>query len=211
MLYLGIDQHARQITISLRDENGDVVMARQVSTRPEKIQEFFQRLTRERLQSGEAFVAVLEVCGFNDWLIRMLRDYRCQQVILIQPDDRKIRKTDRRDAAALSELLWVNRDRLLSGKPVRGLRQVDIASASDQQDRRLTMLRKDAGRDLTRVINKVRQILRRHNLQWQMPTKTFPTLAAVAWLKQIVLPEIDRLEMNHLLSDLARLFPFSVG
>jgi hypothetical protein len=25
MLYLGIDQHARQITISLRDENGDVL------------------------------------------------------------------------------------------------------------------------------------------------------------------------------------------
>src|SRR6478672_7384419 len=202
MLYLGIDQHARQITISLRDERGDVLMARQVSTRPEKIQEFFQRLTRERLQSGESFLAVLEVCGFNDWLIRMLRDYRCHKVILIQPDERKLRKTDRRDAAALSELLWVNRDRLLSGKPVHGLRQVDIASTTDQKDRRLTMLRKDAGRDLTRVINKVRQILRRRNLQWEMPTKTFPTVAAVAWLKQIVLPEIDRLEINHLLSDL---------
>jgi len=72
-------------------------MARQVSTRPEKIQEFFQRLTRERLQSGKLFVAMLEVCGFHDWLIRMLRDYRCHKVILIQPDDRKIRKTARRD------------------------------------------------------------------------------------------------------------------
>ena len=119
MLYLGIDQHARQITISLRDDNGDVVM---------------------------------EVCGFNDWLIRMLRDYRCHKVILIQPDDRKILKTDRRDAAALSELLWINRDRLLHGKPVRGLRQVHIAGTSDEEDRRLTMLRKDAGRDLTRAI-----------------------------------------------------------
>jgi transposase len=37
MLYLAIDQHARQITISLRDESGDVVLARQVSTRPEKM------------------------------------------------------------------------------------------------------------------------------------------------------------------------------
>src|SRR6476620_10721473 len=202
MLYLGIDKHARQITISLRDENGDVVMARQVSTRPEKIHEFFHQLTRERLHDGESFVAVLEVCGFNDWLIRMLQEYRCHKVILIQPDDRKKCKTDRRDAAALSELLWVNRDRLLHGKPVRGLRQVDIASSTDQEDRRLTMLRKDDGRDLTRVINKVRQILRRHNLQWEMPTKTFHTIAAVAWLKQIVLPEMDRLEMNHLLSDL---------
>ena len=85
MLYLGIDQHARQITISLRDENGDVVMARQVSTRPEKIHEFFQRLTRDCLQSSESFVSVLEVCGFNDWLIRMLRDYRCHQVIVSVP------------------------------------------------------------------------------------------------------------------------------
>jgi transposase len=116
----------------------------------------------------------------------MLRDYRCHKVILIQPDDRKLRKTDRRDASALSEVLWVNRDRLMNGKPVRGLRQVDIASTTDQEDRRLTMLRKDAERDLTHVINRVRQILRRHNLQWEMPTKTFPTVAAVAWLKQIV-------------------------
>ena len=37
MLYLGIDQHARQITISLRNENGDVLLARQVSTRPRQM------------------------------------------------------------------------------------------------------------------------------------------------------------------------------
>ena len=202
MLYLGIDQHARQITISLRDENGDVLQARQVSTRPEKINEFFQKLTRERLRSGESFVAVLEVCGFNDWLIRMLQDYRCQKVILIQPEERKKRKTDRRDAATLSELLWVNRGRLLQGKPVRGLRQVDIASTTDRENRRLTVLRKHAGRARTRLVNQVRQILRAHNLQWEMPTKKFPTLLAIAWLKQLVLPEIDRLEMDHLLADL---------
>ncbi len=29
MMYLGIDQHARHLTISLRDESGDVVQARQ--------------------------------------------------------------------------------------------------------------------------------------------------------------------------------------
>ena len=205
MLYLGIDQHARQITISLRDENGDVLQARQVSTQPEKMNAFFQRLTRERLRNGESFVAVLEVCGFNDWLIRMLRDYRCHKVILIQPDDRKNRKTDRRDAAALSELLWVNRERLLQGKPVRGLRQIDIASTTDQENRRLTTLRKDAGGARTRVINKIKQILRRHNLQWEMPTKTFPTVSAIAWLKKIALPEMDRMEMNHLLADLEQI------
>jgi hypothetical protein len=60
MLYLGIDQHARQITISLRDENGDVVQARQVSTQPKMIHAFFQQLTRERLVADELFVAVLD-------------------------------------------------------------------------------------------------------------------------------------------------------
>jgi hypothetical protein len=45
--------------------------------------------------------SLLEVWGFDDWLIRMLQDYRCYRVILIQPDDRKKRKTGRR-AAALS-------------------------------------------------------------------------------------------------------------
>ena len=89
MLYLGIDQHARQITISLRDESGDVLEARQVSTQPGRINAFFEQLTRGRLRKGELFVAVLEVCGFNDWLIRMLKDYRCHKVILIQPYDRK--------------------------------------------------------------------------------------------------------------------------
>lgn len=202
MLYLGIDQHARQITISLRAENGDVLLARQVSTQPERINAFFQQLTRECLRQGESFVAVLEVCGFNDWLIRMLHDYHCKKVILIQPDDRKRQKTDRRDAAALSELLWVNRERLLHGKPVRGQRQIDMASSTDQENRRLTTLRKESGVTRTRVINKIKQILRRHNLQWEMPTKTFPTLAAVAWLKRLVLPQIDRMEMNLLLADM---------
>src|SRR6516225_3809240 len=179
MLFLGIDQHARQITISLRDAAGDVVQAQQVSTRPEKIHAFFQQLTRERLRTAESFVAVLEVCGFNDWLIRLLHDYRCHKVILIQPDDRKRCKTDRRDAASLSELLWVNRDRLLEGKPVRGVRQVDIAGSSDQENRRLTTLRKEVGQARTRLVNKTRHILRRHNLQWHMPTKKFPSKSGI--------------------------------
>ena len=117
MLYLGIDQHARQITISLRNEEGDVVQSRQVSTEPERINAFFQHLTREYLSHGESFIAVVEVCGFNDWLIRMLRDYRCHQVILIQPEERKRRKTDRRARArsrSSTTPTWPGRSRIAS-------------------------------------------------------------------------------------------------
>ena len=149
-----------RIIISLRDENGDVLLARQVSTQPAKIHAFFQQLTRQRLAHDESFAAVLEVCGFNEWLIRMLKDYRCHKVILIQPEERKKQKMDRRDAAWLSELLWVNRARLLQGKPVRGLRQVDISSTTDQENRRLTTLRKSAGQAQTRIILKIKHMLR---------------------------------------------------
>ena len=202
MLYLGIDQHARQLTISLRDESGDVLQARQVSTQPEKVHTFFQQLAHECLQNGESFVAVLEVCGFNDWLIQ-----HAPRLPLPQSDSDPTGGTQeiarRIDAsAALSELLWVNRDRLLQGKPVHGLRQVDIACSTDQENRRLTTLRKEAGQARTCLVNQIRHILRRHNLQWEMPTKKFPTKAGIAWLKQCALPEIDRLEMNYLLTDL---------
>ncbi len=151
---------------------------------------------------GESFIAVLEVCGFNDLLIRLLHDYSRHKAILIQPEERKQCKTDRRDAAALSELLWVNRERFLAGKPVRGRRQVGIASSTDQENRRLTTLRQEASQTRTRLINKIKHLPWRHNLQWDMPTKTFPTKRAIAWLKQLVLPPMDRLEMNHLLNDL---------
>jgi hypothetical protein len=65
-----------------------VLQARQVSTQPEKINAFLKQLTRQRLRHGEDFVAVLEVCGFNDWLIRLLQDCRCHKVILLQSSPR---------------------------------------------------------------------------------------------------------------------------
>ena len=44
MLYLGIDQHRSQLTISLRDEQGTVVLRQQVSTTWERVREFFAQL-----------------------------------------------------------------------------------------------------------------------------------------------------------------------
>ena len=69
MLYLAIDQHAKQITICVRNEDGDTVLRRQVSTRPEKIEAFFTQFT----EMDPQFMAILEVCGFNDWLIECLQ------------------------------------------------------------------------------------------------------------------------------------------
>ena len=182
---LGIDPHARPLTASLRDEGGDVLQACQASTEPDRGRAFSDQLTRDRLGAGESFAGVLEVCGFNDGLVRLLQEYRGHKVVRIQPDDRKERKTDRRDAAALSELLWANRDRLLRGKPVRGLRRIELTSPADRENRRRTTLRKEAGVARARLINQVKWVLRRHNRQWGLPTKTIPTAKAVAWLRRL--------------------------
>jgi len=204
MFYLGIDQHARQLTIELRDGDGNVVLRKQVGTKPAKVTQFFEELTRRCATSGCGFWAIVEVCGFNDWLLAMLKNFRCERIVLVQPEDSGNRKTDRRDAAKLSELLWLFRERLQQNKPINKLRIVKQPTSLQLQQRRLTTLRKDARANCGRAINQIRHTLRRHNLQHDMPTKTFPTLAALAWLKTLSLPAADRIELDHAIEDLER-------
>jgi hypothetical protein len=146
MLYLAIDQHAKQITVCVRNEDGDTVLRRQVSTRREKVQAFFQQLT----ESDTQFMAILEVCGFNDWLIEVLRQWSCREIVLIHPERPAKKKTDRRDAHKLADLLWVNRERLAAGETVHGLRRVCLVSQKEREDRQLTALRKTLGQRRTR-------------------------------------------------------------
>ncbi len=40
MLYLAIDQHRKQLTVNLRNEAGDVILKRQVSTEWKRVREF---------------------------------------------------------------------------------------------------------------------------------------------------------------------------
>ena len=202
MFYLGIDQHAKQLTISLRDAEGKVILRRQVSTKPEKVLEFFEQLTARCAKEGCSFWAIVEVCGFNDWLIEVLRNFRCDRTVLVQPEGFSRRKTDRRDAAGLSEMLWTFRNRIESGEPIKNLKIISIPNSMQQQQRRLTNLRRDAKAAHTKSINRIKHVLRRHNLQHDMPTKTFPTKAAMAWLATIKLCPADMLELQLATEDL---------
>jgi len=68
MLYLGIDQHAMQLTICIRDKSGNTTLRRQVSTQTDKVQAFFDSVVEQAKAAG-GWVVMLEVCGFNQWLI----------------------------------------------------------------------------------------------------------------------------------------------
>jgi transposase len=199
MLYLAIDQHRKQLTVNLRNEAGDVILRRQVSTEWARVREFFENLRNQSVAEG-GFVTIVEVCGFNDWLLKLLTEYGCNRTLLVQPEKRTRHKTDRRDSNALGELLWTNRNRLLEGKKVQNVRQVVPPSEREAEDRQLTTVRQRLTQLRTRAINRIHHLLLKHNLQQECPTKTMRTKAAKAWLTKLPLGVTDRLEMGHLLA-----------
>jgi transposase len=51
----------------------------------------------------------------------------------------------------------------------------------------------------TQTLNQIHKILRRHNLEWERPTKTFQTQKVRQWLKALSLDPIDRWAVDQLL------------
>lgn len=195
MLYLGIDQHKAQLTINLRNEQGDVIQKEQVSTEHDSIDDFFTKLVK-RSARPRGYMAILEICGFSDWLIEKLRETGCKEIVVVQPDHSSNKKTDRRDANALCELLWNNRKRLQNGARPNGIRRIFPAQATDAQVRQLANFRQFLITQRTKTINKIRGILRKHNMEQDAPSKDYGTKKNRRWLEQVALPMVDRLEMN---------------
>jgi transposase len=199
MLYLGIDQHREQLTVSVRNEAGDAVLRRQVSTEWGRVRAFFEDV-RRLAQADGGFSAIVEICGFNDWLLKMLTEYGCRETVLIQVEKRSKKKTDRRDAHQLSGRLWGNRGRLLTGQRVEGVRRIQPPTDREAEDRQLTAVRQRLGRQRTRTINRIKHLLRKHNLEQQQPAKGLDTIRTRNWLAALPLGPIDRLEMDLLLA-----------
>lgn len=200
MLFVGIDQHKRHLTVCVRDEQGQIVSRRQVRTRWEEVDRWLEDLREQGTPDG-GYVAMVEVCGFNDWLIERLGRGGCRRVYVISAPDRVRQKTDRRDAARLSELLWINRDRIAADQSLVHVKVVYLPTEQEQYDRQLTHLRHRLGRALTRAKNSIKGILRRHNLEQACPTKGGFTKAALKWLKAVPLPELDRFELDFRLDE----------
>jgi transposase len=186
------------LTVNLRSEDGSVILQRQVSTQWEKVRAFFADLAEKARPEG-GFLAILEVCGMNPWLLAMLKEYGCREIVVIQPTERSKQKTDRRDAGELAHLLWVHRQHFLEGKHPLGVRRVQPPTPTEADDRQLTALRARLTKKRTAVLNGIHKILGKHNLEQTRPTKLFQTKKVHHWLAEIELPALDRLEMNLLI------------
>jgi len=195
MFYVGIDQHKRHLTICVRNEQGDVALRRQVATGWLEVDRFLESLQERSVPEG-GYVAIMEVCGFNDWLLKRLARWGCTKAYVIAAPPRLRNKTDRRDSAKLSELLWINRERIATGSRLVEVREVYQPSPQEQKARQLTHLRQRLGREQTRTKNRIGSILRQHNLEQECPTKGLFTQQAWRWLTKVDLPPLDRIALN---------------
>ena len=82
MLYLAIDQHKNQMTINIRNEQGEVIQKGQVSTNPTDIDNFFATFVKKACKH-RGYMAIVEVCGFNDWLLEKLKKTQCKEIVVI--------------------------------------------------------------------------------------------------------------------------------
>ena len=83
-------------------------------------------------------------------------------------------------------------ERLLRGERVHGVRTVQVPSEEEQADRCVTQVRERLVRRRTQTLNQIHKILRRRNLEWERPTKTFQTVKVRRRLKTLPLAPIDR-------------------
>jgi hypothetical protein len=64
MLYLAIDQHRKQLTVNLRNEQGDVLLKRQVSTEWKRVRVFLAEIQEQsRPEGGFVVILCLEPVG----------------------------------------------------------------------------------------------------------------------------------------------------
>ncbi|MDO5577416.1 MAG: IS110 family transposase [Fibrobacter sp.] len=199
MLYLAIDLHKKQITVNLRNEEGSVLLKKQISTNHTKIDEFFKSLAETSAPVG-GFMAIYETCGFGQWLHEKLREFGCKHILVVQPDTSTVQKTDRRDANHLGEILWNNRQRIVQNLSVNGIRQIVLPTQQMDDIRKLTKYRRSLSRERGKVIVKIKDILRKYNMEQDCPTKMFTTKKCQKWLKELELPVADRVIMNSLLA-----------
>ena len=167
----------------------------QVSTKHADLDDFFGTFVK-KARKHRGYMAIVEVCGFNDWLLAKLQKTGCSEIVLIQPDNSALNKTDRKDADALGALLWNNRKLLQDGHRPNGIRRIALAEPADAEARQLANLRQHLIKQRTRVLNKIKGIINKHNMAQDAPTEDYSTKKFKEWIKSVSLPVVDRLEVN---------------
>jgi hypothetical protein len=55
-----------------------------------KVRAFFDEV-REHAAPHDGYLAVVEICGFNQWLLKLLPEHGCRETIVVQREGRGCR------------------------------------------------------------------------------------------------------------------------
>ena len=103
-VYIGVDFHARQQTISyLTTEDGEIRRVQLEHGKPEEVRKFYQQF------AGEQVIVGFEASGYAAWFEEMLEELGCEiwigHATAIRLFARRRQKNDRRDADLILDLL----------------------------------------------------------------------------------------------------------
>ena len=106
MKHIGMDVHSTITEACVRNDKGVVILRRRIATRADELEQFMHSIKGPKR-------VVLEEDQMADWVTRVLKPH-AEDVIRSQPQHNKLisgseDKWDKMDAAALSELLYMNR------------------------------------------------------------------------------------------------------
>ncbi len=176
--------HMAHLMVRVLDDTGSCIQQRRVWTRPPEVDRFLGWLACESADQG-GFIAMVEECGFTLWLEQKLQEHGCWKVVKIQPLRKQPQKTDGRDATAIGELLWANRERILRSERLLQERQVESPSEQDRCARLVINERQFLKKSRNELIYRIKDVLRRFNVQHDCPTRGLFTKAGRRWLEQV--------------------------
>ncbi len=180
-IWVGIDAHARQLTVAMLSDEGEELGTRQIRVQKAgAIEKFFRKLLEEF-----EVRACYEAGPTGYWLCRKLRGLGVQCAVVApsrvprEPGDRV--KTDRRDAKKLARLHRAGQ-----------LTEVRVPTEREESVRDVVRQREDVRRHRARVRDQLVKFLLRHNLVWPKNRTTW-TLAFWSWLQGLEFPDaLDR-------------------
>jgi transposase len=186
MFFIGIDVHKKVLFLNVRNEACDVLLRRKVHSLqgPLELPGLLARFAPCKV--------VFEASGSSEWLIDLLRPL-VQEVVLAHPGQLRIisqtvKKTDKIDAAILSELLAKD-----------FIPRAYIASAAEREDRALVRGHRYLSRLARGAKQRVRAALARHN--WRESDELdLWTRAGRAWLLALPWAPNERRELEATLA-----------
>ncbi|MBI4450882.1 IS110 family transposase [Candidatus Woesearchaeota archaeon] len=185
--FVGLDVHKAIIYGVVLDEEGNVAFERKFKSDPHELDEFLVNV------QPDSKIA-LESCSCWQYVYDYLHDAGYENVMLANPlgvrligESRK--KTDKRDAFALADLLRMNR-----------LPEAYAAPFDVRVKRQITRHRLSLVGLQTEVKNKIHAILLRHGINVDDQYSDVFGKAGIEYLRSLDLPYCDRFELDQYLS-----------